>query len=182
MPSKSFSPNFPVLGFMGLVHESITYIFSNKINYLVEDFISLEVLVMASLSCDQNLEKKGIYYFRCQSSLWYCSWQNWQWQRGWWDWWLAPNLVWKLGFFLGWSPMEGKTKRSSLVRSSAYMSCFDWDFSLGLAMRAKYFGGPLTWWFSPFRPILLLSYCKPYKMDKATIYCHGFLFHMGFSC
>ena len=24
--------------------------------------MSLEVLVMASLSCDQNLEKKGIYY------------------------------------------------------------------------------------------------------------------------
>ena len=35
--------------------------FSNKINYLVEDFMSLEVLVMASLSCDQNLGKKGIY-------------------------------------------------------------------------------------------------------------------------
>jgi len=53
---------------MGLAHESIIYIFSNKINYLVKDFISLEVLVIASLSCDQNLEKKGIYSlltFRC---------------------------------------------------------------------------------------------------------------------
>ena len=62
-------PKFSSLGFIGLVLESITYIFSNKINYLVEDFISLEVLVMASLSCDQNLERKGIYCslaFRCQ--------------------------------------------------------------------------------------------------------------------
>ena len=76
MPSKSFSPNFPVLGFMGLVHESITYIFSNKINYLVEDFMSLEVLVMASLSYDQNLERKGIYCplaFRCQPVILFMS-------------------------------------------------------------------------------------------------------------
>ena len=53
---------------MGLVHELITYIFSNKINYLVDNFTSLEVLIMASLSCDQNLGKKGIYClltFRC---------------------------------------------------------------------------------------------------------------------
>ena len=62
MPSKPLFPNFPLLGFMGLVHESITYIFSNKINYLVKNFMSLEVLVMASLSFDQNLEKKYIYY------------------------------------------------------------------------------------------------------------------------
>ena len=47
---------------MGLVYEPITYIFSNKINYLVEDFMILEVLVMVSLSCDQNLGKNGIYY------------------------------------------------------------------------------------------------------------------------
>ena len=53
---------------------------------------------------------------------------------------------------------------------------------LGLAMRAEYFGGLLTWWFSPLRPILLLSHCEHYKIDKTTIYCHGFLFHMGFSC
>ena len=69
MPSKPHVPKFSPLGFIGLVHEPITYIFSNKINYLVEDFMSLEVLVMASLSCDQNLGKKGIYYplaFRCQ--------------------------------------------------------------------------------------------------------------------
>ena len=69
MPSKPHIPKFPPLGFMGLVHEPITYIFSNKINYLVEDFMSLEVLVMVSLSCDQNLGKKGIYCplaFRCQ--------------------------------------------------------------------------------------------------------------------
>ena len=69
MPSKPHVPKFSPLGFMGLVHEPITYIFSNKINYLVKDFMSLEVLVMASLSCDQNLEKKGIYFpltFRCQ--------------------------------------------------------------------------------------------------------------------
>ena len=46
---------------MGLVYESIIYIFSNKINDLVEDFMSLEVLVITSLSCDQNLEKNGIY-------------------------------------------------------------------------------------------------------------------------
>ena len=69
MPSKPHVPKFSPLGFIDLVHEPITYIFSNKINYLVEDFMSLEVLVMASVSCDQNLGKKGIYYplaFRCQ--------------------------------------------------------------------------------------------------------------------
>ena len=69
MPSKPHVPKFSPLGFMGLVHESITYIFSNKINYLVEDFMSLEVLVMVSLTCDQNLGKNGIYCpltFRCQ--------------------------------------------------------------------------------------------------------------------
>ena len=59
--SKPYVPKFSPLRFMGLVYESITYIFSNKINYLVEDFMSLEVLVMNSLSCDQNLWKKGIY-------------------------------------------------------------------------------------------------------------------------
>ena len=41
---------------------------------------------------------------------------------------------------------------------------------LGLAMKAEYFGGPLTWWFSPLGLILLLSLCDPNKMDKATIY------------
>ena len=69
MPFKPHVTKFSSLEFMGLVHELITYIFSNKINYLFEDFMSLEVLVMASLSCDQNLEKKGIYCplaFRCQ--------------------------------------------------------------------------------------------------------------------
>ena len=69
MPSKSHVPKFSLLGFMILVHERITYIFSNKINYLVKNFMSLEVLVMASLSNDQNLEKNGIYCplaFRCQ--------------------------------------------------------------------------------------------------------------------
>ena len=69
IPSKSHVPKFSLLGFMGLVHESIPYIFSKRINYLVEDFMSLEVLVMASLSYDQNLGKKGIYCplaFRCQ--------------------------------------------------------------------------------------------------------------------
>ena len=62
MPSKPLFPNFPLLGLRGLVHESITYIFSNKTNYVVENFLSLEVLVMASLSCDQNLKKNDIYY------------------------------------------------------------------------------------------------------------------------
>ena len=69
MPSKPHVPKFSPLEFMGLVHEPFTYIFSNKINYLVEDFMSLNVLVMASLSCNQNLGKKGIYCplaFRCQ--------------------------------------------------------------------------------------------------------------------
>ena len=69
MPSKPHVPKISPLEFIGLVHESITYIFNNKINYLVENFMSLEVLVMASLSCDQNLERKGIYFplaFRCQ--------------------------------------------------------------------------------------------------------------------
>ena len=61
MSSKSLLPNFLLLEFMGLVYESIIYIFSNKINNLVEDFMSLEVLVITSLSCDQNLEKNGIY-------------------------------------------------------------------------------------------------------------------------
>ena len=40
IPSKPYVPKFPPLGFMGLVHEPITYIFSNKINYFVEDFIA----------------------------------------------------------------------------------------------------------------------------------------------
>ena len=34
--------------------------------------MSLKVLVMAFLGCDENLEKKGIYYplaFRCQPNL-----------------------------------------------------------------------------------------------------------------
>ena len=69
MPSKPHVPKFSLIGFMGLIHKSITYIFNNKIKYLVEDFMNLEVLVMASLSCDQNLEWKGIYCplaFRCQ--------------------------------------------------------------------------------------------------------------------
>ena len=61
MPSKPLFLNFPLLGFMGLVQKSITHIFSKKINYLVDDFMSLGVLVMFSLSCDQNLEKKDIY-------------------------------------------------------------------------------------------------------------------------
>ena len=76
MPSKPHVPKFSPLGFMGLVHEPITYIFSNKINYLVENFMSLEVLVMASLSCDQNLGKKGIYCplaFRCQALVLFIS-------------------------------------------------------------------------------------------------------------
>ena len=68
MPSKPHVLKFSPLGVMGLVHESIAYIFSKEKNYLVADFMSLEVLVMASLSCDQNLERKGIYCplaFRC---------------------------------------------------------------------------------------------------------------------
>ena len=52
MPSKPHVLKFSPLGFMGLVYEPIAYIFSNKINYLVEDFMSSEVLVMASLSCN----------------------------------------------------------------------------------------------------------------------------------
>ena len=60
MPYKPHVPKFSPSGFMSLVHEPITYIFINKINYLVEDFMSLNVLVMASLSCNQNLGKKGI--------------------------------------------------------------------------------------------------------------------------
>ena len=77
MPSKPHVPKFSPLGFMGLVHEPITYIFSNKINYLVENFMSLEVLVMASLSCNQNLGKKGIYYpLALGVNLWYCSHQS----------------------------------------------------------------------------------------------------------
>ena len=167
---------------MGLVHESITYIFSNKINYLVEDFISLEVLVMASLSCDQNLEKKVIYCplaFRCHLSLWYCLCQNWQ--RDWWDRWLAP--IWFGSFVASWGVFQWKIELNGVLQLGqfAHTSCFDQDFMLGLAMRVEYFDEPLTWWFSPLRPILLLSYCDLYKMDKATIYCHGFLFHMSFS-
>ena len=61
IPAKSHVPKFSHLGFMGLLHEPITYIFSNKINYLVENFMCLEVLVIASMSCDQNLGKKDIY-------------------------------------------------------------------------------------------------------------------------
>ena len=76
MPSKPHVPKFSPLGFISLVHEPITYIFSNKINYLVEDFMSLEVFVVASLSCDQNLGKKGIYCplaFRCQPLILFTS-------------------------------------------------------------------------------------------------------------
>ena len=76
MPSKPHVPKFSPLRFMGLVHEPITYIFSNKINYLVENFMSLEVLVMTSLSCDQNVKKKGIFCplaFRCQSLVLFTS-------------------------------------------------------------------------------------------------------------
>ena len=68
MPSKSHVPKFSLLEFMNLVHKLITYIFSNIKNYLVENFMSLEVLVTTSLSCDQSLGKKGIYCplaFRC---------------------------------------------------------------------------------------------------------------------
>ena len=61
LPSKPHVPKFSPLGFLDLVHESITYIFSNKINYLVENFMNLEVMVMASLSRDQNLGKNCIY-------------------------------------------------------------------------------------------------------------------------
>ena len=46
IPSKLHVSKFSLLGFMGLVHEPITYMFSNKVNYLVEDFMSMEVLVM----------------------------------------------------------------------------------------------------------------------------------------
>ena len=67
MPSNPHVPKFSPLGFMGLVHEPITYIFSNKINYLVEDFMSFEIMVMTSLSCDQNLGKKSIY---CLLAFW----------------------------------------------------------------------------------------------------------------
>ena len=69
IPFKSHIPKFSSLGFTGLIYEPITYIFSNKINFLVEDFKSFKVLLMASLSCDQNLGKKGIccpLAFRCQ--------------------------------------------------------------------------------------------------------------------
>ena len=69
MPSKPHVPKFSLLEFMSLVHKLITYIFGNKKNYLVENFMSLEVLVTTSLSCDQNLGKNGIYCplaFKCQ--------------------------------------------------------------------------------------------------------------------
>ena len=116
MPSKPYVPKFSLLGFMGLVHESITYIFSNKINYLVEDFMSLEVLVMSSLSCNQNLEKKGVYCplaFRCHPSLQCYSDHDWQWQKGYWDRWPTPNLVQELDCFLRCSPAKDRTKWSS---------------------------------------------------------------------
>ena len=69
IPSKPHVPKFSLLEFMSLVHKLITYIFGNKKIYLVENFMSLEVLVTTSLSCDQSLGKKGIYCplaFRCQ--------------------------------------------------------------------------------------------------------------------
>ena len=74
MPSKLHVSKFSPLGLMGLVYKPITYIFSKKINYLVENFMSFEVLVMTSLSYDQNLGKKGIYCpLALGVSLWYCS-------------------------------------------------------------------------------------------------------------
>ena len=93
MPSKPHVPKFSPLGFMGLVYESITYIFSNKINYLVR----LEVLVMPSLSCDQNLERKDVYCplaFRCQPLVLFTL--------------ELANLVWELGCFLRQPPAEGR--------------------------------------------------------------------------
>ena len=76
MPFKPHVPKFSPSRFMGLVHEPITYIFINKINYLVEDFMSLDVLVMTSLSCEQNFRKKDIYCplaFRCQTLVLFAS-------------------------------------------------------------------------------------------------------------
>ena len=65
--------------------------------------------------------------------------------------------------------MEGRTEWSFPVESVCAHGLFWLRFHVSLAMRAEYFGGPLAWWFSPFGPILLLSHCEPYKMDKATI-------------
>ena len=70
--------------------------------------------------------------------------------------------------------MEGKTEGSSLVGLVCTHGLFWLRFNLGLPMMVEYFGGSLTWWFSPLGPVLLLSHCKLYKMDKVTIYCHGF--------
>ena len=154
MPSKPHVPKFSPLGFVGLVHEPITYIFSNKINYLIENFMSLEVLVMASLSCDQNLGKKGIYCplaFRCQSQ--YCSRQSWQWNR-----WLAPNLVWELGYFLKWPPAEGKTKWSSLVGLVCTHELFWLRFHVGLGHK-----GWVFWWASDL--VVLSTWAYPFTFS-----------------
>ena len=161
MPSKPLFPNFARLGFMGLIHESITYVFSNKINYLVEYFMSLEVLVIVSLSCDQNLEKKGIFCplaFRCQPSLWYYSRQSWQWQRGWWDKWPAPNLVWELDCFLRCSPIEGRTKWGSLVRSVWTHGLFWLRFHVRLSHEGRVF-----WWASDL--VVLSTWAYPFSFS-----------------
>ena len=93
-------------------------------------------------------------------------------------------LIWFGSLVASWADLQWKVELNEVhqLGQFAHMSCFGWDFILGLVIRAEYFGGPLTWWFSLLEFILLLSHYEPYKMDKVTIYCHGFLFHMGFSC
>ena len=123
--------------------------------------MSLEVLVMTFLSCDQNLEKNGIYYplaFRCQPSLWYYSRQNWQWQRGWWDRWSTPNLVWKLGCFLRCSLVEGRIEGSSPAGSVCTHGLFWLRFHVGLGHKDWVF-----WW--AFDLVVLSTWAYPFAFS-----------------
>ena len=143
--------------------------------------MSLEVLVMASFSCDQNLRKKGIYCpltIRCQPLVLFTSELAW-------DKWPAPNLVWELDRFLRWPPAKCRTKWSFLTGSVCTHGLFWLRFHVGLGHESWVFwwvSDLVTWWFSPLGPILFLSHCELYELDKATIYCHEFLFHISFSC
>ena len=101
--------------------------------------MSLEVLVMASFSCDQNLRKKGIYCpltIRCQPLVLFTSELAW-------DKWPTPNLVWELGRFLRWPLGKCRTEWSSLAGSVCTHGLFWLRFHVGLGHE-----GWVFWWVS----------------------------------
>ena len=92
-------------------------------------------------------------------------------------------LIWFGSLVASWDTLQRKVELKGVLLLGQFAHKLFWlNFMLNLAMRAEYFDGTLTWRFSSLEPILLPSHYEPYKMDKVFIYCHGFLFHMGFSC